>query len=161
MDKVITAQGVRNTRLYKIWKKMKSRTINPNDISWKYYGAKGVTCCEEWKTFITFKIWAMANGYQDGLELCRITANSNYEPCNCRWGTKKDQYKARSTNLPDQIGLQYGDFVVTANVTLGCGRRVECTCVNCNFTKEVQLRNLRGGTGINCKCKKLFKKGAI
>ena len=43
-----------NTRLYNIWSKMKSRCSNLNDSKYKYYGAKGITICEEWTDFNKF-----------------------------------------------------------------------------------------------------------
>lgn len=41
--------------------------------------------CEEWFSFSRFYEWAMANGYQKGLDLDRINNDLGYSPDNCRW----------------------------------------------------------------------------
>ena len=42
------------SKLYSIWKSMKSRCYNENDTSYKDYGGKGVTICDRWLTFDNF-----------------------------------------------------------------------------------------------------------
>lgn len=75
-------------RTFIIWNGMKARCLNPNATSYKSYGARGITVCEEWLTFENFHKWAMSNGYDDGLELDRIDNDKNYCPENCRWVMK-------------------------------------------------------------------------
>ena len=88
----VTIHGKSHSRLYQIWNSMKQRCSNPNAISYKYYGAKGITVCDEWKTsFQAFYEWAMANGYAENLSIDRIDANDNYCPKNCRWATNEEQ----------------------------------------------------------------------
>lgn len=79
-----------SSRLYNIWVCMRSRCYYPNSISYKWYGGRGITVCEEWKnSFEAFRDWALANGYGDLLQLDRMDSNGNYEPDNCRWYTSK------------------------------------------------------------------------
>ena len=81
-----------NTRLYSIWRGVKLRCYCPNHSSYKYYGAKGVEVCEEWRSsFVSFYEWAMLHGYRDDLTLDRVDPYGNYEPDNCRWATWKEQ----------------------------------------------------------------------
>ncbi len=42
---------------------------------------------KDWLCFDKFKEWALANGYEDGLILCRNGDKGHYEPINVRWDT--------------------------------------------------------------------------
>ena len=84
------------TPLYKIWHSMKQRCYYKQNISYKYYGARGITVCNEWKDdFMSFYNWAINNGYKKGLSIDRINVEGNYEPTNCRWATAKEQANNR------------------------------------------------------------------
>lgn len=87
--------GGKPTRLYRIWKNMKKRCYNAQNHDFLYYGARGITVCDEWHEFLPFQSWAMANGYTDILTLDRINNDGNYEPANCRWATRKEQAQHR------------------------------------------------------------------
>lgn len=93
-----TIHGECRTRLYHIWNSMKQRCTNPNAVSYKYYGAKGVSVCHEWESFSGFRDWALSNGYKENLTIDRIKNTGNYEPSNCRWSTNKAQQNNTSYN---------------------------------------------------------------
>lgn len=89
-----------HTRLYGIWQKMKDRCINPNTPCYSRYGGRGIKLCAEWTDdFSSFYHWAITHGYSDTLSIDRINNNGNYEPCNCRWITFKEQCRNRRTNI--------------------------------------------------------------
>lgn len=91
------------SRLFNIWSGMKDRCENPNSKIFRYYGGKGVAVCDEWHRFEVFRDWAMANGYRDDLSIDRIDVNGSYCRENCRWVTKKDQCRNRSSNVLIEI----------------------------------------------------------
>ena len=87
------------TRLYRIYCMMKDRCYNPNIDNYKWYGAKGIKICDEWKTDpAVFIQWALANGYNDNLTIDRIDSNGDYCPENCRWTTQKQQSRNKCNN---------------------------------------------------------------
>lgn len=100
--------GKQSERLYKTWCGMKARTSNPNEKSYKDYGAKGVRVCDEWKnSFESFYEWAVSNGYEETLTIDRIDVNGDYEPNNCRWATTKEQQRnKRNTVKYKMFGIE-------------------------------------------------------
>ncbi len=96
--------GQRNTRLYKVWKGVKSRCYNPRHTAYHRYGGRGIVMCDEWKNnFVSFYDWAMKNGYEPTAPhgqctLDRLDNEGNYSPTNCRWVSSKIQAYNRSDN---------------------------------------------------------------
>lgn len=77
---------------------MRTRCYNPNDRSYRWYGAKGITVCDEWvESFYSFIDWAWTNGYEEGLTIDRIDSNGPYSPENCRWVTINNNAKYKSS----------------------------------------------------------------
>lgn len=82
---------------YNTWRGMKARCDDPRNISFKNYGAKGITYCERWKVFQNF-IDDMGLR-PEGLTLDRIDPAGNYEPSNCRWLSVTEQIRSRRNSL--------------------------------------------------------------
>ena len=103
--------GLKNTRLYSIWSKLKDRTLNPKNKQYNDYGGRGITICDEWKNdFMSFHDWAMENGYSDELSIDRIDNNGGYYPENCRWTTSIIQNRNKripTNNTSGYKGVSY------------------------------------------------------
>lgn len=95
--------GEARTRLYRIWKSMKSRCCNLKAHNYKRYGKRGIQVCIEWKEdFLSFRNWALNNGYTNNLTIDRIDNDGNYEPSNCQWITQSENTKKGSKNLKEE-----------------------------------------------------------
>lgn len=91
--------GKRHTKLYAVWRSIKTRCNNTADKNYKNYGARGIKMCDEWlHDFMSFYTWAMNNGYKEGLSIDRINNNGNYEPNNCQWTTREVQSRNIRSN---------------------------------------------------------------
>jgi hypothetical protein len=95
--KTRTTHGMSYTRLYYIWQGIKRRCYYEKEPSYPYYGAIGITVCDEWRTFENFKEWALNNGYSDDLTIDRVDNSVGYSPENCRWTTIKEQNRNKTT----------------------------------------------------------------
>lgn len=90
------SHGGRKTRLYSIWRGMKTRCYNSNFKAFPNYGGRGITICNEWRdSFGTFQEWALSNGYRDDLTIDRTDNDKGYSPENCRWITIEEQQSNR------------------------------------------------------------------
>lgn len=103
-----------SSRLNAIYHDMKTRCYDINFKYYKNYGGRGITICDEWlnseiinlganggrctKGWLSFKEWALSNGYTDKLSIDRVNNNKGYCPENCRWITNKEQSNNRRSN---------------------------------------------------------------
>lgn len=78
---------------YKAYRGMMNRCYNEKDTNYKWYGAVGVTVCDEWKDKPeVFVNWAIDNGWDNGLHIDKdILCAKNgiyphvYSPTTCQW----------------------------------------------------------------------------
>ncbi|OBG93885.1 hypothetical protein A9X05_09150 [Mycobacterium sp. E3298] len=97
-----TKHGMAHTRLYKIYKGMKKRCYSENAQNYKHYGGRGIILSSDWlgdEGFTNFKDWSLENGYTDELTIERIDVNGNYEPNNCCWIPKKEQFRNKTNTI--------------------------------------------------------------
>jgi len=91
-----------NHPLYRVYRAMLDRCLNPNIKDFMDYGGRGIRVSEHWlghggfKNFIADvgerppspEDWTSRVAYYS---LDRIDPNGNYEPGNCRWATPTEQ----------------------------------------------------------------------
>lgn len=121
VPRVTKTKPHRNERINITYKSMKSRCYNKNNNSYKRYGGRGITVCEEWKNSPeSFFEWAFSHGYQEGLSIDRIDNNKGYEPNNCRWIPKERQSANRRYNNRIAYSGNYYTLAEACRITGVC-----------------------------------------
>jgi hypothetical protein len=80
---------------YMAWERMRSRCNNPRFASYKYYGGRGISVCEEWQHDYTAFLQCVGRRPGPDYSLDRIDGAKNYEPGNVRWATLFEQNQNR------------------------------------------------------------------
>jgi hypothetical protein len=101
-----TLHGDTDKPLWLMWTHMKQRCDYPKNISYKYYGGRGITYDPSWSDYLNFKkdmslLYAMAYrkwGKKFKLSIERLNVNGNYCKANCTFIPKQWQSKNTRTN---------------------------------------------------------------
>lgn len=88
------ANGIRE---YRIWGSMISRCKYKHRKAAARYACRGITVCEEWKSYERF-IADMGPAPSDKHSIDRINNDDGYHPGNCRWATPQEQGSNTSSN---------------------------------------------------------------
>ena len=98
-------------KFYQTWYDMKYRCYNTKRREYKWYGARGITVCEEWQDVTNFVAWAEKTYPNiEGYTLDRIDNDKGYSPENCRWVDKSTQVinqRIRRTNTSGYVGINW------------------------------------------------------
>lgn len=88
-----------NTPEHRIWRGMIARCHVKTNNRFLLYGGRGISVCERWReSFLNF-FHDVGPRPSAKHSLDRIDNDGNYEPCNCRWATQKEQCRNRGNNI--------------------------------------------------------------
>ena len=145
----------KTSRIYYIWAGMKQRCLDEKTPNYKNYGARGIKICAEWMDFLTFRGWALANGYAHDLTIERKDFNGNYEPDNCTWIPGLEQNKNKRNvpiysfmgetgTLPDLAKL-FGMSDATLRLRISKGQSIEAAITTPvrQFLEEIEFNGMR------------------
>ena len=91
--------GMCGTQVYNSWSAMKARCLSVNHPTYRHYGAKGITICDEWLDFQAF-YKDMGDKPSDTHSIDRKDGAKGYFKENCRWSTHEEQSNNTRTNRP-------------------------------------------------------------
>jgi len=94
---LLTREGITKHYLYRSWAQIKARCCNKNHPTYKHYGGRGITLCDEWKDSVAFITYVeeVLGPRPDGYTLDRIDNSKGYIPGNVRWASMSEQQKNR------------------------------------------------------------------
>lgn len=82
--------GLCSHPLYGTWHNMVARCHYIKAANYKYYGGRGITVCDEWRSGPdAFIKWAMVHDWRADFQLDRINNEKGYSPNNCRFVDRK------------------------------------------------------------------------
>lgn len=104
--------------LYRCWKNVKQRCLNPNNQDYKIYGGKGIKICDEWLNDSgAFIRWGLSHGWKQGLVIDRIDSSRDYHPDNCQFITRSENSKKVKIENPTlHRGSNHRDTVLTEEI---------------------------------------------
>ena len=95
---IVRTHGCTKHPLYPVWLDMMRRCYNKRRANFKHYGNRGIKVCKRWHDPNNF-ISDMFPSYQKELQIDRIDNNGDYFPANCKWSTRKEQCRNRTSNV--------------------------------------------------------------
>jgi hypothetical protein len=120
-NKLRATHGMSHSPTWKSWASMKNRCYQKSEISYKWYGARGIWICDGWRSSFRAFLLDMGNRPSLSHSIERIDGKIGYTcghcaacvknkwPANCKWATDTEQANNRRTNH----SLTLGDTTMT------------------------------------------------
>ena len=106
--------GGKETAEHYTWRTMLARCSNPNATGYNRYGGQGVRVCKRWHKYENFLL-DMGLRPSSNHSLDRINNAKGYSKANCRWATKSEQQRNKSSTRWYTNGVFKGTLVDCAN----------------------------------------------
>ena len=87
----------KSTKAYRAWVNMRNRCTNANHQSYKNYGARGITVCEQWDEFEKF-LEDMGQPADKSVSIERVNNQLGYSKENCIWASRYVQRRNSRQN---------------------------------------------------------------
>lgn len=126
-----------------VWRTMLARCSNPKASGYVYYGGRGIKVCKRWHKYENFYA-DMGDRPSADHSLERNNSDADYKPSNCRWATRSEQQKNKTTTKWYTNGEFRGTLVECAKF-LGIGKELAHIRWKTwgTFEKDVEWRQLR------------------
>ena len=137
----VRKHGKSSSSVYMVWEQMVARCTNTEHKDFDYYGGRGITVCDEWRSFESF--YTDMGDPGDSMMLERRDNNLGYSAANCVWATRVEQANNRSNNV----------MIVTIAEVMTMAQFARSLCVHYANVRSKVNRGVREINGIKFEVK--------